>query len=99
MSKKLYACIISQDAKKDEEALLSIAYDFASRVQMLEDGVLLDVSGLEKLIGNTKQVAKAMVQALKEHDISGNVAIAETVDTALLLARHNESLNHTATGS
>src|SRR4051812_38053070 len=96
---KLYACIISQDAKKNEDALLSIAYGFASRVQVLEDGVLLDVSGLEKLIGNAKQVAKAIVQALKEHDVSGNVAIAENVDTALLLARHDEGLNHTATGS
>jgi protein ImuB len=96
---KLYACIISETAHKDEEVLLSIAYNFASRVQVLEDGVLLDVSGLEKLIGNAKQVAKAIVQSLKEHDVSGNVAIAENVDTALLLARHNEGLNHTATGS
>jgi hypothetical protein len=96
---KLYACIISQDAKKNEDTLLSIAYGFASRVQVLEDGVLLDVSGLEKLIGNAKQVAKAIIQALKEHDVSGNVAIAENVDTALLLARHDEGLNHTATGS
>ena len=85
---KLYACIISQDAKKNEEILLSIAYEFASRVQVLQDGVLLDVSGLEKLIGNAKQLAKAIVQALKEHQVSGNVAVAKNVDTALLLARH-----------
>ena len=94
---KLYACIISRDAKKNED-ILSIAYGFASRVQMLEDGVLLDVSGLEKLIGNSKQLAKAIVQVLKDHEVSGNVAVAENIDTALLLARHNEGLNHTAAG-
>ena len=85
---KLYACIISRDAKKNED-ILSIAYGFASRVQMLEDGVLLDVSGLEKLIGNSKQLAKAIVQVLKDHEVSGNVAVAENIDTALLLARHH----------
>jgi protein ImuB len=93
---KLYACIISENARADSEILSAIAYRFASGVEMLEDGVLLDVSGLEKLMGNANQLAKNILKELKEADVSGNVAIAENVDTALLLARRNDGLNHTA---
>src|SRR3954452_14675465 len=68
---KLFACIVSPDVGRDEEILLSIAYSFAYRVEVLEDGVLFDVSGLEKLVGNTQTLAKGIVKKLKEHNISG----------------------------
>ena len=93
---KLYACIISEDVRDEAEVLLSIAHSFAYRVEALEDGVLFDVSGLEKLVGNARTVAQKILGKLKEHDISGNVAVAETVEAAQLLARHNSGLNHTA---
>ena len=63
---KLFACIISPDLKRDEEVLLSIAYSFAYRVELLTDGVLFDVSGLEKLVGNTKSVAREVLKKLKD---------------------------------
>ena len=93
---KLFACIISPDAKRDEEALLSLAYGFAYRVEMLTDGVLFDVSGLEKLVGNTKAVAREILKKLKESNISGNVGVAASIDATLIIARENTSLNHVA---
>jgi protein ImuB len=93
---KLFACIISPDAGRDKELLLSIAYSFAYRVEMLADGVLFDVSGLEKLVGNTKAVAREILRKLKERNASGNVGVAESIDAALIIARENTGLNHVA---
>ncbi len=92
---KLYACIISDNVRDDEDVLLSIAYGFAYRVEALEDGVLFDISGLEKLVGNQRSVAQKILAKLKEHNITGNVAVAETVEAALLLARQDRGLHHT----
>ena len=92
---KLYACIISPDAKRSKEELAVIARQFSYGIEMLEDGVLLDVSGLERLIGNPDQIAQNILNALKINDVSGNVAVAATVDTAILLARQKKGLNHT----
>ncbi|MBP6005029.1 MAG: hypothetical protein KA746_16490 [Pyrinomonadaceae bacterium] len=92
---KAYACIISQNTGTDADALLAIAYGFAYRVEMLADGVLFDVSGLEKLIGDDKKIARKIVKELENNEISGNVAVAASVETALLLARENRGLNHT----
>src|SRR6476646_1291038 len=93
---KLFACIISPDLKRDEEVLLSIAYSFAYRVELLADGVLFDVSGLEKLVGNTKSVAREVLKKLKESNVSGNVGVAASIDAALVIARENTGLDHVA---
>jgi hypothetical protein len=93
---KLFACIISPDVKQDEEILLTIAYGFAYRVEVVADGVLFDVSGLEKLVGNTKAVAREILKALKERNVSGNVGVAASIDAALIIARENTGLNHVA---
>jgi len=89
---KLYACIISPDAKGD---LLAVANQFAARIEMIEDGVLFDVGGLERLIGKPDQIAQKILGHLKRQKISGNIAVAETVDTAIILARQKKGLNHT----
>lgn len=89
---KLYACIISTDTK---EELLFIAHQFSARIEMLDDGVLFDVSGLERLIGKPDQIAENILSHLKTNNVSGNVAVANTVDTAILLARQKKGLNHT----
>ena len=93
---KLFACIISPDVKRDEEVLLSIAYSFAYRVELLTDGVLFDVSGLEKLVGNTKAVVREVLKKLKESNVSGNVGVAASIDAALIIARENTGLDHVA---
>ena len=84
---KLYACIISSDAKNDKAVLLSIAHEFASGIEELEDGVLFDVSGLENLMGDAGEIARRVERKLKEHKLSANAAVAAVADTAILLAR------------
>ena len=93
---KLYACIISADAKNDKAVLLSIANEFASGIEVLEDGVLFDVSGLGKLMGDADEIARRIEQKLKHHDMQANAAVAASADTAILLARQNEHLERAA---
>jgi protein ImuB len=93
---KLFAAIISPDVGRDEEVLLSIAYGFAYRVELLADGVLFDVSGLEKLVGSAEKVAQSILKKLQEQNVSGNVAVAPSIDAALVMAREKAGLDHTA---
>jgi len=93
---KLFASIISPDVKRDEEILLSIAYGFAYRVELLTDGVLFDVSGLEKLVGSAEKVAQGILKKLQEQNVSGNIAVAASIDAALIMTREKAGLDHTA---
>lgn len=86
---KLYACIISADVKRDKEALISVARQFSYSIEMLDDGILFDVSGLEQLIGKPGRIAQKILEELQKQNLSGSIAVAETVDTAVLLARQN----------
>ena len=94
---KLYACIISVDAKNDKAVLLSIANEFASGIEVLEDGVLFDASGLEKLMGDADEIARQIEKKLKHHNLSANATVAASADTALILAR--VSSPHVSKGS
>lgn len=86
---KLYACIISANAKKDKAGLLSIAKEFAFGIEILDDGVLFDVSGLQNLIGSADEIGCRIESKLKEYNLSANAAVAASADTAILLARQN----------
>ena len=90
---KLYACIISPDVKRDRDALLLVAQQFSYSIEMLEDGVLFDVSGLQNLVGDANKISQNILAELKKNSISGIVAVANTIDTATLLARENISSN------
>lgn len=90
---RLYACIISTEAKPDE--LLSVARQFSYGIEMLDDGVLFDVCGLERLIGSPDEIALSVLDHLKTNNVSGNVAVSHTVESAMLLARQNKGLGHT----
>lgn len=87
---KLHACIISSDAKRDKAALLSVAQEFSSNMEMLEDGVLFDVSGLERLMGDADRIAQKIHRSLRKNRITAKFAVAESADTAILLARRTE---------
>jgi protein ImuB len=93
---RLYACIISPEAKRDREMLRSVALDFSYLIEVIDDGILFDVSGLERLIGGPKKIAAQILERLRSKNISGSVAVAETLDTALLLARENDAASDTA---
>ncbi len=84
---KLFACIISPDVKRDKDGLQAVARQFAYSIEMLEDGILFDVSGLERLIGNSERVSQKIFEELQKQNMAGNIAVAEKVKTAILLAR------------
>ncbi len=82
-----YACIISPDVKRDKDALVAAAREFAYSIEVLDDGILFDVSGLERLIGKPDKITQKILAELERHKVRGSVAVAGTVDTAILLAR------------
>ncbi len=84
---KLYACIISADAKKDKTVLLSIAQQFSYSIELVADGVLFDVSGLQNLVGDADKVSEKILAELERNSVYGSIAVAETIDAATLLAR------------
>jgi protein ImuB len=92
---KLYACIISGDAKKDKEVLLSIARRFSYSIETLEEGVLFDVSGLQRLVGAPQKISQKILGHLKKSNVAGSIAVADTVDTAVLLAHQNNEPDST----
>lgn len=86
---RLFACIISANVKQDKSALLSVAREFSYSIETLDDGMLFDVSGLERMIGDRDAIAAKIVEGLRQHNIAGSVAVGETIDSACLLARQN----------
>lgn len=89
-----YACIVSPNAKEDKEALVSVAHQFAYSIEVLDDGILFDVSGLERLIGKRSLIARKVLEELQKHNVPGSVAVAETIETATLLARRNDGVSN-----
>ncbi|MEQ1646776.1 MAG: hypothetical protein ABL959_25200, partial [Pyrinomonadaceae bacterium] len=57
----------------------------------IDDGVLFDVSGLERLMGKPDRVAEKILGEMQKQRVAGSVAVAETVDTAMLLARQGDA--------
>lgn len=84
---KLFACIISPYLRRDKEDLLFVAGQFSHAIEVMEDGLLFDVSGLDRLIGKPKTIARRILAELDKNGLSGSVAVAETAETAVLLAR------------
>lgn len=75
--------------------LLAVAREFSSSIETLEDGVLFDVSGLQNLVGDADAIVRKIKWQLKKNKLSANVSVAESADSAILLARHNAELTHT----
>src|SRR5688572_10364198 len=91
---KLYACITSSS---DRSAMVGVAKQFAYAIQTMDDGIVFDVSGLERLIGKRDRVEQRILVAMRAANVSGCVAVAETVDTAVLLARQGDKQAKTCT--
>lgn len=81
-----FACIISDAGR---EPLVAVAGQFAHAIEVLDDGILFNVSGLERLIGNPDRVAKKILNEMQRQNITGSLAVADTIDSAMLLARQN----------
>ena len=70
------------------QALLDCAQSFSPRVEACApDTLLLDISGLEKLFGPLPKVAREISRRAFNVGIEINVAVASTLEAALLAAR------------
>jgi protein ImuB len=80
----LYACL---RAASSAEKLAEVAGDFSPRIMRVSDGeVVLDVSGLGRLIGEPPAIAAALARALYDGGLTASVALAPTQTAARLLA-------------
>jgi len=91
---RLFACVISPNFKCDKASLTTVAREFSYLIETLDDGILFDVTGLERLFGNRDVIADKILKRLRQNNVSGSIAIAETIDSACLLARQNGGLSH-----
>ena len=96
-----FACLRSADRSIPIAAdpLLAIARDFSPRVrQASECEVLLDVSGLGRLIGEPPEIARQLTRALCDAGLTASVALGPTQTIARLRAGaetgHGLTLRH-----
>jgi protein ImuB len=83
-SQTLYACL---RAASSAEKLAEIARDFSPRIMRVSDSeVLLDVSGLGRLIGEPAEIARQLARAMYDMGLTARVALAPTQTMARLIA-------------
>jgi protein ImuB len=79
-----FACLRST---RSPEALMPIAQDFSPRIQRHgPSAVVLDVSGLGRLLGDAQAIGAELCRAARERSNGVQVSIAPTQAAALLLA-------------
>jgi protein ImuB len=93
----LNACLRSRDQSPSHQItrspnpLLAVARDFSPRVMRVSgQEILLDVSGLGRLIGEPPAIAAALARAMAGMGLAARVAIAPTQTAARLLAAASE---------
>ncbi len=83
----LYACLRLEAGSRKLDAVLAVARDFSPRVMAADDrDVLLDVSGLGRLIGPPDEIARQLAHAVFDAKLSASVALGPTQTIARLLA-------------
>ena len=81
----LFACVRTKGA--DPAALVELARDFSPRVERHGDAcVVLDVSGLGRLLGDAHGIGAELVKTASERRLDARVAIAPTQTAALVLS-------------
>jgi len=96
-----YACLRLQSTTGDLKAALAVARDFSPRVMTASDReVLVDISGLGRLIGPPHEIARQLAHALFDAGLTASIAIGPTQTIARLLAHgetaHGPTLRHKA---
>lgn len=86
---KLFACIISET---DEKTLTSVAGEFSAKIELIEGGILFDISGLENLLGDQMKIAKHIADDLETKNIKGTLGVSKNADTAILFAKNIEGV-------
>jgi protein ImuB len=84
MLQPIFACLASASATPQD--LLDLARAFSPRVERRGHAVVLDVSGLGRIVGDPPAVWREMTRDARARGIDGAVAIAATRTAAVLLA-------------
>lgn len=85
----LFACLRARGAAP---GLLSLARDFSPRLERHgEDAVVLDVSGLGRLLGDAHGIAAALQQAAADRGVKARIAVAPSQSAARLLTLHQDA--------
>ena len=79
----MFACLISSSSPPAE--LLDLARDFSPRVERRGDAVLLDISGLGRIVGDPPTVGRELAREARARGVDASVAIAATGTAARLL--------------
>ena len=94
----VYACVRLAAGSRQLHAVLAVACDFSPRVRCVSDReVVLDVSGLGRLIGPPPEIERQLAHALlscpltPDARVAATVAIAPTQTIARLLAHAGET--------
>jgi protein ImuB len=83
----LYKRSVAQETSA-HSALLDCAQSFSPRVEDTDrDTIVLDLAGLEKLFGSSKQIVCALARCVREFGLESHVAAASNPDAAMLAAR------------
>ena len=81
-------CVLYSFTGPAPDALLAIAADFTPRYEVCDASeILLDISGLDRLFGDSRAVGDALRGASLERHVRIRIAIARTCTAARLLAR------------
>ncbi len=85
----MFACLHAPELPESNAALLvNCAYGFSPRVEETDaQTVVLDIHGLERLLGPPERMAHAMVQRASELGLRVNVGVASNPDAAMHAAR------------
>ena len=87
---ELFACLRARGATA--AGLLSLAKDFSPRLERYGDAcVVLDVSGLGRLLGDAQGIAAALQQAAADRGVKARIAVAPTHTAARMLTLHADA--------
>ena len=79
--------------------LVQLARDFSPRVETLgSDAVMLDISGLGRLIGEPRAIGEELRRAAADAGLRVHIAVAATSAAAILLAHARAGLTVVAHG-
>lgn len=78
--------------------LVAIANQFSYRIEVIDGGILFDISGLENRIGSPVQIAESIALEMRERGIEGSLAVAGNARTAELYARSRPGVTVIETG-
>jgi protein ImuB len=90
----MYACLHLSSGDGRARCLIELAAHFSPLIEDLSARtVLCDVDGLERLIGAPEEIAAAMARHAAAVQLQVNIALAETLDTAQLVAQNIEGVH------